>query len=334
MPDRRAGWSQQKKMMDETLANHLAALLAGRLSEAETDALLASLTPDTATFEQFTTLIAAVRATACPLPELAEPVFDCCGTGGSGRPHFNVSTTVAFVLAAGGVRVVKFGNRAATSTSGSFDLLEQLGVPVEYPPERLPRLLAATNLAFLYAPQCYPALKAVAAARRRFGRPTLFNYIGPLLHPLHPGRRVMGVSHPRMQAFIAQWLATDPRTHRAVVVRGHENRDELTPVGTSVMYEVTPWRIDKRPWTPPDLPCDVEAQPYTPEANLHRFWQIVTGQDTTSADYHSVRLNAGLGFVAAGRTETLADGAACAAELLASGEVQRQVETFLAHVHR
>ncbi len=321
-------------MMDDTLANHLDALLAGRLSEAETDALLASLTPDTATFEQFTTLITAVRATACHMPELAEPVFDCCGTGGSGRPHFNVSTTVAFVLAAGGVRVVKFGNRAATSASGSFDLLEQLGVPVGYPLERLPRLLAATNLAFLYAPQCYPALKAVAAARRRFGRPTLFNYIGPLLHPLHPGRRVLGVSHPRMQAFIAQWLANNLQTCRAIVVRGYENRDELTPFGTSILYEVTPRRIDKRSWTPPDLPCDGEAQPYTPEANLRQFRDIVTGRDTVSADYHSVRLNAGLGFVAAGRAETLADGAACAAELLASGGVQRQVESFLAHVHR
>ncbi len=321
-------------MMDDTLAGELADLLAGRLTETETDTLLASLTPDAATFESFTALITAVCATVCPMPELAEPVFDCCGTGGSGRPHFNVSTTVAFVLAAGGVRVVKFGNRAATSTSGSFDLLEQLGVPVGYPLERLPRLLDATNLTFLYAPQCYPALKAVAAARRRFGRPTLFNYIGPLLHPLYPGRRVMGVSHSRMQAFIAQWLATDPRTHRAIVVRGHENQDELTPVGTSILYEVTSRRIDKRPWTPPELPCDVEAQPYTPEANLHRFWQIVTGQDTTSADYHSVRLNAGLGFVAAGRAETLAAGAGYAAELLAGGHVQRQVETFLAQVSR
>ncbi len=319
--------------MDDTLAGELADLLAGHMSEAEMDARLASLTPDTATFEQFTTLIATVRATARPLPETAEPVFDCCGTGGSGRPHFNVSTTVAFVLAAGGVRVVKFGNRAATSASGSFDLLEQLGVPVEYPLERLPRLLAATNLAFLYAPQCYPALKAVAAARRRFGRPTLFNYIGPLLHPLHPGRRVLGVSHPRMQAFIAQWLATDPRTHQAMVVRGHENRDELTPVGTSVLYEVTPRRIDKRSWTPPGLPCDVEAQPYTPEANLRQFRDIVTGRDTLSADYHSVRLNAGLGFAAAGRAATLDEGAGCAAALLAGGHVQRQVENFLAQVN-
>jgi anthranilate phosphoribosyltransferase len=333
MPVCWAVWSQQK-MMDDTLANRLAVLLAGRMSEAETDALLAALTPDTATFEQFTMLIAAVRATARSLPRPAEPIFDCCGTGGSGQPHFNVSTTVAFVLAAGGVRVVKFGNRAATSTSGSFDLLEKLGVPVEYPLERLPRLLAATNLAFLYAPQCYPALRTVTAARRRFGRPTLFNYIGPLLHPLHPSRRVIGVSHPRMQAFIAQWLATDPQTHRAIVVRGHENRDELTPVGTSVMYEVTPRRIDKHAWTPPELRCDVQTQPYTPEANLRRFWQVVTGRDTNSADYHSVRLNAGLGFVAAGQVETLAEGADYAAKLLASGQVQRQVETFLAQISR
>ncbi|MGQ9896692.1 MAG: anthranilate phosphoribosyltransferase [Acidobacteriota bacterium] len=319
-------------MMNDTFANKVVALLAGRLTETETDELLASLTPDTATFEQFTTLIAAVRATARPLPDTAEAIFDCCGTGGSGRPHFNVSTTVAFVLAAGGVPVVKFGNRAATSAGGSFDLLERLGIPVEYPPEQLSRLVATTNLAFLYAPQCYPALKTVAAARRRFGRPTLFNYIGPLLHPLRPGRRILGVSHPRMQVFIAQWLAADPPTHRVIVVRGEENRDELTPVGKSILYEVTPNQIDKRAWTPPELPCDREVQAYTPEENLRRFWEIVTGRDMASGDYHSVRLNAGLGFVTAGRAATVTDGAGYAAELLASGQVQRQVENFLAQV--
>ncbi|QUW04149.1 hypothetical protein J8C06_13990 [Chloracidobacterium validum] len=223
-------------MTNETHPDALDALLSGRLTDAEADAWLSRLTPEQATFEQFTALIAAVRALALPMPDIADDILDCCGTGGSGRPHFNVSTTVAFVLAASGVRVVKFGNRAATSASGSFDLLERLGVPVEYPLARLPALLDATNLAFLYAPQCYPALKSVAAARWRFGRPTLFNYIGPLLHPLRPAWRLMGVSHGRMQAFAAQWLANDSQTCRALVVRGDRDGDELTPVGTSIIY--------------------------------------------------------------------------------------------------
>lgn len=319
-------------MVDVALEEHLAALLAGRLDETETDTLLASLTPDTATFEQFMALIATVRATAVSLPTVGGELLDCCGTGGRGRPHFNVSTTVAFVLAAGGVRVVKFGNRGVTSTSGSFDLLERLGVPVESPLERLPELLAQTNLAFLYAPQCYPALKAVAAARRRFGRPTLFNYIGPLLHPLGPARRVVGVSHARMQVFVAQWLAQAGGTRAAFVIRGADNDDELTPAGTSVVYAVTPGRIDKYPWKPAKpLPMAEEPAPTT-EANLARFWDIVTGRDTSSPAYHRVRLNAGLGFAAAGQAETLDEGAHRAAALLASGQVQRQVERFLARV--
>lgn len=261
-------------------------------------------------------------------------ILDCCGTGGGGRPRFNVSTTVAFVLSAGGVRVVKFGNRAATSASGSFDLLERLGVPVEYPLEQLPALLEATNLAFLYAPQCYPALKAAAAARRRFGRPTLFNYIGPLLHPLRPTRRLVGVSHPRMQAFTAQWLANDGRTQRALVVRGEGDCDELTPLGTSVIYDVAPQCVRKCPWASEEAlePVMEDIPTGAPEANLTLFRRIVAGVDTTSTAYHSVRLNAGLGFVAAGRAATLAEGAALAADLLASGIVRRQVETFLAYL--
>ncbi|OYT73419.1 MAG: anthranilate phosphoribosyltransferase [Chloracidobacterium sp. CP2_5A] len=310
----------------------IAAWLAGRLPAAAAAALLAQLAPETATFEQFAALVAAVAATARPLPEVAGDVFDCCGTGGSGRPHFNVSTTVAFVLAAGGVRVVKFGNRAATSASGSFDLLERLGVPVECPLERLPGLLEATSLAFLYAPQCYPALKSVAAARRRFGRPTLFNYIGPLLHPLRPARRLVGVSHPRMQAFIAQWLAADSRLQRAIVVRGDDHSDELAPRGASVIYDVTPRRVSKYPWVSAEVAAAAGAPDYAPETNVELFWRIVTSADAASLAYHGVRLNAGLGFVAAGRAATVAEGAALAAELLASGRVKRQVEAFLACV--
>lgn len=315
----------------------MAEWLAGRLADTEADALLPHLTPDVATYEQFVALLNAVRPTVIPLPPVEGDILDCCGTGGSGRPHFNVSTTVAFVLATAGVRVVKFGNRAATSTAGSFDLLERLGVPVEYPPERISDLLEATNLAFLYAPQCYPALKLVAAARRRFGRPTLFNYIGPLLHPLWPARRLVGVSHPRMQVFVAQWLADDPRTRRALVVRSEDNSDELAPRSASVIYNVTHRHIVKYRWSAAEVESlsgvlDSSPLDYAPETNVKLFWRIVAGADTASFAYHSVCLNAGLGFVAAGRVETLAEGAELAAELLAGGCVKRHVEAFLARI--
>lgn len=309
-----------------------AAWFAGRLSDAEADALLAALTPDAATYEHFAALLTAVAATAVPTPDVDGDVLDCCGTGGGGRPHFNVSTTAAFVLAAGGVRVVKFGNRAATSAGGSFDLLERLGAPVEFPLERLPALLEATNLAFLYAPQCYPALKVAAAARRRFGRPTLFNYIGPLLHPLRPTHRLVGVSHPCMQAFAAQWLANDRRTRRALVVRGDGDKDELTPTGVSVVYDVGPQIVRKFSWAAESSGAPAAAFDDTPEANLALFRRIVAGEDADSPAYHGVRLNAGLGFVAAGRAADLAEGAALAAALLAGGRVRRKVELFLTYV--
>src|SRR5690606_814479 len=124
--------------------------------------------------------------------------LDCCGTGGDGMGTLNISTAVALIAAACGVPVAKHGNRAATSKSGAADVLEQLGVNLEVPPEKLERSLADIGFCFLMAPQHHTAMKHVAAVRRKIGRRTLFNLLGPLANPAGAKRQLVGVFSPSL----------------------------------------------------------------------------------------------------------------------------------------
>ncbi len=308
-------------------------LLNGRLTEAEAFAVLEWLTPEMTDGDEFDLLIEAVRATAIPVPAIEGDLLDCCGTGGSGKPHFNVSTTVAFVLAAGGVRVAKFGNRAITSQSGSFDLLGELGIPADLPIEAIPELLEKTGLVFLFAPRFYPALKQLVPLRKAFGKPTLFNYIGPLLHPLTPTHRLLGVSRDNMQQRAAKFLAKDERTKHAYVVRGADNSDELTPFGTSLILQVTPGEVQPRTFTATEPPPETTGA-HGPGENLQIFQGIVAGLDTASPAYRAVCLNAAAGFVVAGRADSIRDGKRLAANLLRDGAVISLVNRFLQTVNR
>jgi anthranilate phosphoribosyltransferase len=289
--------------------------------------MLTSLTPDRVDRQTFEHFVQAVFNTRIPIPPVEADVIDCCGTGGSGRSHYNTSTTVAFVLAAGGVPVVKFGNRGMTSRSGSFDFLEALGIPIETPLDRLEEILAESGVVFLFAPQCYPTLAKFGTLRRSLGVKTIFNFMGPLLHPMQPPYRLLGVSDTRMQAMMAEYLVHDSATIRALVVRGEETLDEITCDGESLMYDVFGPACEQQRFKaafsgeipPPDAVL-------TPTDNIAIFQQLVTGADQTSYYHRLVCLNAGAGFYVTGKTENILDGASYAEDLLAGGKVAETVE--------
>ncbi|MBX2859950.1 MAG: anthranilate phosphoribosyltransferase, partial [Vampirovibrio sp.] len=235
--------------------------ILGRLPEPETLALLKHLTPDVVDTQTFQLLLETMSKTASPLPQLDElDIIDCCGTGGSGRTHFNTSTTVAFVLAAAGLPVVKFGNRGLTSKSGSFDFLEALGLTAEIPLDHIGDLLQEGGVTFLYAPQCYPALAPFNQLRRGLGTRTVFNYLGPMLNPVKPTYRLLGVSQIDMQEKIANRLLNDASSKRAWVVSGPKGMDELMPVGTNIVMAVENQSVKVQElsvdWTGPPLDED------------------------------------------------------------------------------
>lgn len=301
--------------------------LSLRLPEAETRRLLAEMHPDRIEPDFFKAVLNAMRAKTLPLAAINASVMDCCGTGGSGLARFNASTTAAFIMAAGGVPVVKFGNRGMRSRSGSFDLLERLGIPSNWTLSALPDVLEDCDLVFLYAPQIYPELAPFSQFRRAVGGQTIFNYMGPLLNPVKPTYRLTGVSHAGMQELLAELLRDDPKIVRAWVVRAESTLDEIAHDGCTTIFDID--RQTMKSWT---YQPEFVAQAFDPtlthtvEENEALFQAIISGVDGHSA-YHRIScLNAGAGFFLAGKAASLEDGVLMAEDLLVNGKVQEQVD--------
>lgn len=301
-----------------------------KIPEADARELLTQLTPDRISVQLLHQLIQAIRQTAVHVPAISEKVLDCCGTGGSGQAHFNTSTSIAFVLAAGGVPVVKFGNRAMSSQSGSFDFLEQLGFPAQGPLEATPQLLDECGLAFLYAPQCYPALAPFNQLRKSMKLCTVFNFLGPLLNPVEPAYRLLGISHSRMQHIMAEYLKQhQPNLERAFLVhaplQNELGLDELSVSGTTHILDLEGEIVHKELVQLCEAPGTL-FDSHTPEQNVGIFNALIQGDMTQSVYHQMLCLNAGAGFAVAGKSVCIDDGVAYAAELLMHGKVQETLE--------
>jgi anthranilate phosphoribosyltransferase len=155
----------------------------------------------------------------------SQPLVDTCGTGGDGSSTFNISTAVAFVVAAAGVKVAKHGNRSASSKVGSADVLETLGINLTAPSEKVSAAVEAVGITFLFAPGWHPALKSVAPLRKTLNIRTIFNLLGPLVNPLRPTGQVIGVYDAQFLTPIAEALAV-LGTSKAMIVHGRERLDE------------------------------------------------------------------------------------------------------------
>jgi anthranilate phosphoribosyltransferase len=306
-------------------------LLAGRLTDQLAYECLLKLSnekPSAALINEFITNI--LQTNNYPLLELfAEQtdVIDCCGTGGSGIAHYNTSTSVAFVLAAGGLRVAKFGNRAASGTSGSFDFLECLGIPTISAQEDLLNILERTSLVFLFAPQFYPSLAKLAPIRKAVGKRTILNLIGPLLNPLHPSFRIIGVPTSIAQQAIADYLFLHTTSKKALVVHSDSGLDELDPSSNNSILAVGRLGISKSNLNTTLNDEKQNNHPLTPQEIVRLFKEMISDFFSSPNYFRSlVTLNAGAGFFAAGKTRSIEEGQELATKLLSSGEVLSKYE--------
>lgn len=206
--------------------------------------------------------------------------LDIVGTGGVRRPRYNVSTTVAFIVAALGITVAKHGNRGSVKRNGSFDLLEILGISISALTERSVEILQTTGLAFLFARDWHPSFGIFASARAEVGAPTVFNLLGPLLNPSRPIHKMVGCSDPAVAFVIAEALAE--LDVRALVVTGFDGLDEITLAGASQLIEVQKDRISTRQILPEDFGMktvrvsDLAGGDAT--VNAYEFLAILSGQ--------------------------------------------------------
>lgn len=270
------------------------------------------------------------------------PCIDTCGTGGDGLGTFNISTAVALVVAAAGVPVAKAGNRSASSKSGSADLLEALGIPFDLPPEFAQRVLRETNFAFLFAPRYHPAARHAAPVRRALGRPTIFNWIGPICNPASPSHQVIGVPGAARALLMAQTLArldssgqlllagttAGTGTPRTCVVSGAQGMDELALADGNQVFTVTNAGVSEMQISAREaglVTCDPAAlRGGDAAANAAIVTSILAGEPGPGRDV--VCLNAALALQTFGAAHSLREGAALAAEVINSGAAQRTVE--------
>ena len=198
--------------------------------------------------EEVGALVAQMYAYCAPI-SIADRSVDTVGTGGDGAHTINISTTAAIIAAAAGSRVVKHGNRAASSKSGAGDLLEALGVAINLDGAKVSKTVAELGIGFCFAPVFHPAMRFAALARKELGTPTVFNILGPLANPARPKAAAIGVANERMHLVMAQVLAD--RGVEGFVFRGDDGLDEITlATSTSVLTigngEITSDRIDAR----------------------------------------------------------------------------------------
>jgi anthranilate phosphoribosyltransferase len=213
--------TQASTLMDGWLQELIPSVLSG--------AILAALQMKGVSAEELTGMAQVLQSQAAvcsdpPAPN-SPPFIDTCGTGGDGASTFNISTAVAFVVAAAGVKVAKHGNRSASSRVGSADVLEALGIKLDAPPETIQAALSEVGITFLFAPGWHPAMKAVVALRRTLRVRTIFNLLGPLVNPLRPTGQIIGVSSADLPVTLVQALG-GLGVRSAIALHGREKLDE------------------------------------------------------------------------------------------------------------
>jgi len=258
------------------------------------------------------------------------PTIDVCGTGGDGLDLFNVSTTAMFIIAAGGAKVIKHGNRGITSRSGSSDVLSELGVPLDATDAQLAQALDQANVCFLFAPQFHPAFKAVVGVRKLLaeeGTRTIFNLLGPLLNPASPRFQLVGVTMAERTADFAKILQNLGREQVFSITGYTANArpvDEFSTLGMNHLYKAKPGKeVKLHALTPEELGmprADLEAlQGGSPAENAETLRGILSGQ-ITDARRDIVLLNAGAGLACCRLVDRIEDGVALAQDLIDSGK--------------
>jgi len=225
-------------------------VMAGDASPAQVAGFAVALRAKGETAAEVAGLVEVMLAEAAPV-SVARRVVDTCGTGGDRSNTVNLSTMAALVVAGAGVPVVKHGNRAASSTCGSADLLEALGVVVDLRPATVGPCLEQAGIAFCFAPVFHPGMRHVAVPRRELGVPTVFNVLGPLTNPARPAAQAVGVSDGRLAPVMAGVLAR--RGVDALVFRGDDGLDELTTTGPSTVWVVAGGQVGRESFDPASL---------------------------------------------------------------------------------
>ena len=315
-------YEEARQVMDE--------IMDGKVSATLISSYLTALSMKGETIDEISGSAYAMRAHATKVPHGMD-VLEIVGTGGDGANTFNISSTSAMVIAAGGVPVAKHGNRAASSKSGAADVLEALGVNISLPPEKCRALLEQVGICFLFAQTYHTAMKYVGPVRKELGIRTVFNILGPITNPAAPTMGVMGVYD---QSLLEPYAAVMQNLgiRRGLVVYGTDRLDEISASastavceirdGKTTLYEITPEQFGYTRCQKSDLLGG------TPEENAQITRNILSGLDK-GPKRQAVCLNAGAALYVAGSAETMETGVRLAEYLIDSGKAMEKLQQFV-----
>lgn len=313
-------------------------IMSGETSATQNAAFLAALSTKSAKAEttaEIAGCAAAMREHATPV-ETDIKVLEIVGTGGDRAHSFNISTTSALVAAAGGIKVAKHGNRAASSKSGTADVQEALGININQDPEKCRELLEEVGLCFLFAQKYHSSMKYVGPIRKELGIRTVFNILGPLTNPAKPAYMVLGVYDEYLVQPLAQVLA-NLGVERGMVVYGKDRMDEISASSETAVAEIRDGWYKTYTIKPEDFGLTrgtkEELVGGTAEENATITKDILSGKEQGTRR-NAVLMNAGACFYVAGVTESLTEGVKKAAEVIDSGVATKTLEAYIAASNR
>ncbi len=321
----------QKTLDGEDLTQEEAREAADRVFEDATDsqigAFLASLRVKGETDEEIAGLAEGMKAAARTIEPDAAPLVDTCGTGGDGYDTINVSTASAVVASAAGAAVAKHGNTSVSSSSGSADVLEELGVEIDAEPPAVESAIEDAGVGFMLAPVFHPAMKRVIGPRKEIEARTVFNVLGPLTNPAGADAQVVGVYDPELVPRLANALAKMD-VERALVVHG-AGMDEIALHGDTTAAEVTGGDVEEYRFGPEDI--GLEEQPASaveggsPEDNARHLQRIFSGEED-GARRDIVLANTGAALYVAGVADSIEDGVEAARQAIEEGRAESKLE--------
>ncbi|MDL2246287.1 bifunctional anthranilate synthase component II/anthranilate phosphoribosyltransferase [Methanobrevibacter sp. OttesenSCG-928-K11] len=304
-------------------------IMTGQASDVQMSSYLTALSLKGETIDEITASADAMRNHCIKLLNDVD-VLEIVGTGGDGSNSFNISTTSAIVISAAGVPVAKHGNRAASSKSGSADVLESLGVNIEMAPEKALEVLEKTNICFLFAQNYHIAMKYVAPIRKELSIPTIFNILGPLTNPAGASMQVLGVYDKSLVVPLANVLR-NLGVKSAMVVYGHDKLDEISISDKTTVCEVKNNELIEYVISPEDFDIELSSKEELvgagPDENAKITLSILKGEK--GAKRNAVLLNSAAGLYVAGKVDSLKSGVKLASEIIDSGKALKQLDLFI-----
>jgi anthranilate phosphoribosyltransferase len=323
--------SDKREIFYDEMVDLFRQVMTGDVTPVQLSAILMGLHVKVETVSEIAAAAQVMREFATKVDVRNEPhLVDTCGTGGDKSHTFNISTTAAFVAAAAGAKVAKHGGRAVSSSSGSADVLEALGVKLNITPEQVGECIKAVGVGFMFAPNHHPAMKYAAPVRKELGMRTILNILGPLTNPAGAQNQVMGVFHPDLVGIQARVLKTLGSKH-VMVVHGAEGLDEISISGPTYVAELKNGELSDYMIEPSQFGLKAQSldslRAVDKEQSLKILMDVLNNVDGAAKDI--VTLNAGAAIYVAGMAADLNAGVARAREMIETGRAKAKLEELV-----